>query len=226
MSKISCIVPAFNESARIGAVLKAVSEASDCISEILVVDDGSSDGTAQVVATFPNVRLLINQHNMGKSQTVARGIRESTGDYVFFLDADLAGINADNIRDLARPILTGQSDIVISMRANTPGWMKKVGLDFMSGERIFPKDILMAHIDELSRLRNFALEVFLNRVIIANQFKIKSVPMANVKNVTKWGKGGLLNGIWREFKLWLNVFSFVSPVEFVTQNIKLKKLLV
>lgn len=93
----SIVIPAFNESARILATLESVVE---CIhergwrAEVLVVNDGSTDRTAEMVRDFqaqaPEVRLIENPGNRGKGYSVRSGMLQATGDVVMFTDSDLS----------------------------------------------------------------------------------------------------------------------------------------
>jgi dolichyl-phosphate beta-glucosyltransferase len=95
--QISIVIPAYNESARIG---KALNEVLRCVrdrewqAEILVVDDGSTDRTAAIVQEYaqlhPEVRLLSNPENRGKGFSVRHGVLHSVGEIVMFTDADLS----------------------------------------------------------------------------------------------------------------------------------------
>lgn len=95
--KYSIVIPAYNESARIPATLGSV---VDCIrgrgwdAEVVVVNDGSRDSTADVVREFartaPEIRLLENPRNCGKGYTVRHGILQARGEVVMFSDADLS----------------------------------------------------------------------------------------------------------------------------------------
>jgi glycosyltransferase involved in cell wall biosynthesis len=95
--KYSIVIPAFNESARIPATLKSV---VTCIrercwdAEVIVVNDGSSDATAELVRDFarnaPEVRLLENPGNRGKGYSVRSGLLQALGEVVMFTDADLS----------------------------------------------------------------------------------------------------------------------------------------
>ena len=94
---LSVVVPAYNEEARLGATLKrmlAYFDTQPYSVEILVVDDGSSDGTAGIVetiaATRPQVRLLGYKPNHGKGHAVRYGVLRARGERVLFSDADLA----------------------------------------------------------------------------------------------------------------------------------------
>jgi glycosyltransferase involved in cell wall biosynthesis len=95
--KYSIVIPAYNESARIPATLKAVVacvRAHGWDAEIIVVNDGSKDSTAQIVRNFaleaPEVRLLENPGNRGKGFSVRNGILHAMGDIVMFTDSDLS----------------------------------------------------------------------------------------------------------------------------------------
>jgi glycosyltransferase involved in cell wall biosynthesis len=94
---LSLIVPAYNEEARLGQSLqklKAWQLALGELSEILVVDDGSRDRTAEVVRAaageFPNLRLLSNPGNRGKGYSVRHGMLAAKGEWLLFSDADLS----------------------------------------------------------------------------------------------------------------------------------------
>ncbi len=92
---LSLIIPAFNEEARIEASLKNALEFFDSKSfsyEILVVDDGSSDRTIEVVSKFesPNLKLIAQPKNKGKGAAVTRGMLEANGKIRVFSDADFS----------------------------------------------------------------------------------------------------------------------------------------
>jgi glycosyltransferase involved in cell wall biosynthesis len=93
----SIILPAFNESERLGAslekVLAYVAE-QGWDAEVIVVNDGSRDNTAEIAGQFaarnPAVRVLENPGNRGKGYSVRHGVLESRGDYILFSDSDLS----------------------------------------------------------------------------------------------------------------------------------------
>ncbi|MCC7164317.1 MAG: glycosyltransferase family 2 protein [Anaerolineae bacterium] len=117
---VSVVIPAYNEARRLPQTLQRVSDylaAQNYPSEILVVDDGSSDNTTDVVETFaaqhPNVRLIRNDHR-GKGYTVRTGMLAAQGHIVLFSDADLS----TPIEDLEKllPWFERGYDIVIGSR--------------------------------------------------------------------------------------------------------------
>lgn len=115
---VTVIVPAFNEARTIEQVLRRLAELElDC--EILVVDDGSSDQTAEIVggleAEITGLRLIVHERNQGKGAAVRTGINASAGDFVMIQDADLEYDPAD-IAKLLAPLLSGAADVVYGTR--------------------------------------------------------------------------------------------------------------
>jgi glycosyltransferase involved in cell wall biosynthesis len=90
---LSIVVPAYNEESRIDATLRKIhvyAEAQQRRIEVIVVDDGSTDSTVQVVARFPEVRILRLSANRGKGYAVRHGALNAAGEFVLFTDADLS----------------------------------------------------------------------------------------------------------------------------------------
>ena len=121
MQKLSVIIPAYNEERRIGQTLLSVSEylkKQPYNYEILVVNDGSKDGTANVVLNLKseilNLALLDNKQNHGKGWATKQGMLAATGDVRLFMDAD----NSTKIEEAAKmlPLFERGSDIVIGSR--------------------------------------------------------------------------------------------------------------
>jgi len=94
---LSIIIPAYNEQRRLPRTLERIHEylaARAHSAEVIVVDDGSSDGTARVVecalANFPELRLVSNGSNRGKGFSVRHGMLKARGEITLFTDADLS----------------------------------------------------------------------------------------------------------------------------------------
>jgi len=109
-SSLSVIIPAYNEAARIGPVVRSALGYAD---EVLVVDDGSADETA-AVARSAGARV-IRQDNAGYTAAVKRGFREAQGEIVVTMDAD-GEHRAEDIPRLVRPILADKADLVLGRR--------------------------------------------------------------------------------------------------------------
>ena len=98
MKKLSIIIPTYNEAATIESVLSRVfvQQVPGWTKEVIVVDDGSSDGTPQLLKNWQKqIRLIVMPKNGGKGSAVSRGIREATGDIILIQDADLEYSPAD-----------------------------------------------------------------------------------------------------------------------------------
>jgi len=93
MPTLSIVIPAYNEAAFIASllekILKVPVESLGFEKEVIVVDDGSKDATAEIARGFPQVKVFTQVPNQGKGRAVQRGIRESSGDFVLVQDADL-----------------------------------------------------------------------------------------------------------------------------------------
>ncbi len=94
---LSIVIPSYNEELRLPATLERLAEYLSTLggqSEVLVVDDGSKDGTAAVAESFrgkiPEIRVLSNGTNRGKGYSVRHGMLDARGDVVLFTDADLS----------------------------------------------------------------------------------------------------------------------------------------
>jgi dolichyl-phosphate beta-glucosyltransferase len=124
LPSISIVIPAFNEEARLPATLDAILAflrlRSFSGSEIVVVDDGSSDGTAALVEqwqrTHACIRLIRNPENRGKGFTVRHGVLEAQGEWILSTDADLSTPIAELDKLLEAAGRTG-ADVAIGSRA-------------------------------------------------------------------------------------------------------------
>jgi len=118
--KVSLVIPAFNEANRIKDSLRGIAEylkTTKFDSEILVVDDGSSDETAAIVQRldYSGLALIRNDINRGKGYSVRRGVLAATGDFVLFSDADLSTPIEELDRLLAAAVQE-KADVVVGSR--------------------------------------------------------------------------------------------------------------
>ncbi|HYR90781.1 MAG TPA: dolichyl-phosphate beta-glucosyltransferase [Terriglobia bacterium] len=117
---VSIVVPAFNEAKRIGDSIRKIDafvRQSPSFFEVIVVDDGSVDGTAGVVSgiDMKGLRLIRNNENHGKGYTVRQGVLAASGKYVLFTDADLSA-PIDELTKLLEVAVAEDADVVIGSR--------------------------------------------------------------------------------------------------------------
>jgi glycosyltransferase involved in cell wall biosynthesis len=113
---LSVVVPCFNEKATVETVVDQVL-ASPWTAEVLVVDDGSTDGTRDILAglSHPRLRVLLQPENRGKGAALRRGFAEATADYVIVQDADLE-YDPREYGVLIQPLEDGLADVVYGSR--------------------------------------------------------------------------------------------------------------
>lgn len=126
--RVSAVVPAHNEAGRVGAVVAALSSLPG-LEQILVVDDGSSDPTAQE-ARRAGATVLRLPRRGGKASALAAGVARAAGDVVLLVDADL-GASAGAVAPLAAAVAAGSCDLALGRlprRVRGGGWGLAVGL--------------------------------------------------------------------------------------------------
>jgi len=118
---LSIIIPCYNEKATIEKILSEVNDVDlgSTKKEILIVDDGSKDGTRDILKKLaknnPSIKLLFQETNQGKGAALKRGILESTGEVVVIQDADLE-YDPEEYKRLLYPIERGHADVVYGSR--------------------------------------------------------------------------------------------------------------
>lgn len=127
--KLSIVIPAYNESRRLPATLAAISEyleLSTVSAEVIVVDDGSSDNTAQAARGVPGKgmppKIIGFEGNRGKGAAVKEGLLAAKGDYVLFMDAD----NSTHITEVEKllPVAEQGTPVVVGSRYISPDSIK------------------------------------------------------------------------------------------------------
>lgn len=114
--KISVVIPVYNEVKTVKEIISSVM-AAPYDKEVIIVDDGSVDGTREILKelSFPGLQSAFHERNMGKGAALRTGFSMATGDFVIIQDADLEYSPSDYPK-LLKPLLDGRADVVYGSR--------------------------------------------------------------------------------------------------------------
>jgi glycosyltransferase involved in cell wall biosynthesis len=220
---ISVVICAFNEQDRIGDVLAAISR-HPMLGEIIIVDDGSTDATAERAVAFAGVSLIKLNRNVGKTLALAQGVAAAQGEFVMLLDADLEGLTAANVDALAAPVVAGEADASISLRGDSLPVYRAMKLDFVTGERVLPRALFGDPSTTMSDLPRWGCEVFINQRIIDAGLRVAVVDWPNVTHTRKRDKIGAWRGVAEEMRMIGDALRVLSPLGVVRQHMELIRL--
>jgi dolichol-phosphate mannosyltransferase len=130
---VSVIVPVYNEAAHVDEILRAI-HASPVKKEIIIVDDGSCDGTREKLQALPaqdDVTIVFHESNCGKGAAIRTALAYAHGDYVLIQDSDLE-YDPQDYRALLRPLEEGRANVVYGRRPDRP----ERGLRFFLGAKL------------------------------------------------------------------------------------------
>jgi len=206
--KISVIVPVYNEEATIEELLLRV-HSSHYNKEIIVVDDGSTDETRQILETSSKLKsmalkLIYHDRNLGKGAALKNGFMSATGDVIIIQDADLE-LNPSDYPKLLEPILGGRADVVygsrfmgrnvnsLSLHYTGNQFLTTISnafthlelSDMETGYKVFKREVL----DEIRiKSKRFGFEPEFTAKVAKKQFRISEVPVNYNARSYKEGK--------------------------------------
>ena len=203
--KTSVIIPAYNEAERIKSVLQAVDSAENTI-ELIVVNDGSTDNTSEVVEESEvDLTLLELKNNTGKANALARGIDEASHSSLMFVDADLKGLESEHIDDMINTYGEGSWDMVIGVfhkgRLNTD-LSQKIS-PHLSGQRVLSRS-LWNKLNK-SAAEEFGVEMALTKLSLRENLDTTKVKLTGVTHVMKEEKRGFTEGLKSRLKMYGNI---------------------
>ena len=220
----TCLIPAFNEAERLPGVLAAV-VGHPSFERVVVVDDGSTDGTGDV-ALRHGAELLRAPSNGGKTRALRLGLETVRTSHVVLIDADLLGLTPAVISSLIAPVAAGTAYASVSLRGNAPWVWRRIGIDYISGERVLPMALIADRLDSLDRLRRFGFEVFLNELLVATGRPIAIVQWPDVASPAKAAKRGLWRGLLADAGMLADIARTIGVMGFVGQIRQLRRLAV
>ena len=212
---ITCLIPAYNEAPRLRHVLAALS-GHPLIARVIVIDDGSTDGTAEVARAM-GAEVLRLWPNRGKSTAVAHGLRHVTTSHVLLLDADLTGLRPGDVTRLIAPVRDGSAEASLSLRGNAPRLWHWLGVDYISGERVLPMATLKGYEDAIAGLPRFGLEAFVNARLQAAGASLCIVRWDGVASPSKGAKRGRWAGFAADAAMIVDILRTVSAPTIIRQ---------
>ncbi|MGB9773182.1 MAG: glycosyltransferase family 2 protein [Bacteroidota bacterium] len=199
---VSAIVCAFNEEQTLSGVVKALIAAKE-VNEIIVINDGSTDGTSGILKEFtnqPRVRVIEFPHNRGKGFAMAEGITKAQGEILLFVDADLLNFQERYVPLLLSPLWDGKADMVIGHPTENVLDKKMNPFKSIAGERaVFKKDILP--VTEKIRNSGYGVETIINLFYTAQNKRIEYVYLWGLLHPIKLHKHSAntaMRKYWRE----------------------------
>jgi glycosyltransferase involved in cell wall biosynthesis len=194
------IIAALNEASRVGAVVR-VALASRLFEETVVVDDGSSDDTAQA-AEGAGARVLVHEHNRGKPQALLTALKATTSELVCFLDADLLGVTTEHLRALVEPVRQGKAEVTVGVfrGGRLATTLAQRISPLISGERCLRRALL----DDFHEWNSgYGIETALNHHFAQRGIMQQLVYWDGAGQVMKEEKVGFLRGVvWRARMFW------------------------
>jgi glycosyltransferase involved in cell wall biosynthesis len=134
--KLSIIIPVYNEEKTIAALLEKVKNAIIPLEkDIIVVDDGSKDGSAEILKNIDGIRLILHTGNKGKGSAIRTGLNSATGDIIVIQDADLE-YDPRDYGKLIKPILENKTAVVYGSRILNKDNKKQSGILFYAGGKL------------------------------------------------------------------------------------------
>lgn len=200
MKKVGVVIPAFNEEKDLPLVLDTVG-IIDWLSQIIVVNDGSTDNTLAVAkecaSKYP--RMFVNNlsENQGKGAAILAGVQELRADIevVVFLDADLIGFSSDHLAKLSDPIINQQCDMTVA-QFSQGRWRTDFSQRFApnwSGQRSLPRQAAEVALVPLAE-SGYGVEIGLTQYAKRKKWRVKYVIWEGTSHILKEDKYGWWRG--------------------------------
>lgn len=186
-SSVSAIVCAYNEEKTVRPVLETLL-VHPGITEVVAVDDHSTDHTTETLESIHNKKLVVVTHekNLGKGAGMAHAIRMAHGDIVLFADADLIGFTVGHINRLLNPVFRNPTVMSIGKRASGSIFEKHFGciLKSFGGERAICRKRLLPIVEYL-KTSGYGAETLINRIHLKQAGSVQYVALPGLQHISK-----------------------------------------
>jgi len=200
--KASAIIPAYNEEKTVGKVTKTLVQ-SGVFQDVIVVDDGSSDQTAEA-AEQAGATVIRSANNQGKGRAMALGVRSTDSPVVCFFDADLIGLQVEHIKQLVAPVAAGELDMHVGT-VDRGSFINTLSskLPAVSGQRALRREVFEGVPPR--HVAGFGIETALNYSCRTSGRSMRRFYLRNVTIIRKIQKVGLLRGLRGYLRMWYRV---------------------
>ena len=203
----AAIIPAYNEESRIEAVLQTLI-VCPLIGEVIVVDDGSSDGTAAAARAVPGVQVVSLPRNRGKGGAMQEGASRTEADVLLFFDADLIGLKPEHIADLLAPVCAGETVMAMGIFKGGRLWtdMAQFFAPAITGQRAIRRDVFLK-VPDLASV-GYGIELAINDYVHSQGFVRKDVTLRGVTHPMKEEKLGWVRGAASRARMYWQMLLF------------------
>lgn len=210
---VDVVMPARDEAPTVAANIDA---ARGCryVRQVIVVDDGSTDATAEISRRHGAHVICCPGSTGSKAHAMRAGVDSTDATHILFVDADCTGLTSVHLDAVCEPVLAGRADM--SLGAFDYRWLNWLVLRLppLSGERIVPKEIWKSIPEQ--KLRGYTIESRINEVVGVRRLRTSARTMVGVHHRTKRVKFGLVDGLRRTARMYVDLLSMLRPVGDVT----------
>ncbi len=205
--RVAAVVPAYNEAGRIQRVLETLKQTPE-VDEIIVVSDGSTDGTAAAASSVPGVQVVELTRNLGKGGAMLEGARRANADVLVFFDADLVGLHPPHVSDLVAPVCAGEAHMAMGIfqggrwatdlaQRCSPG---------ITGQRAIRRDVFL-QIPNLDSV-GYGIELAITYYVRHNGYTAQRVVIRGVTHPMKEEKLGPFRGSLSRARMYWQMLCF------------------
>ena len=181
----------YNEEDTIKNVVTTVSDYF--FDEVIVINDGSTDKTDEILrglTDLHNLKYISLSKNKGKGYAMATGVKNTIGDIITFIDADLSNLTEEHFSQLVTPIFNKEADMVLGQPSETVVNYAVNPFKVLTGQRTVLKSDILPILENISTSR-FGVETLINLYYKANRKKVKHISLNGLKHPTKFQKASV-----------------------------------